>query len=106
MSSLVVQIATALPPLAESFDGHHAWGAGWWVLMAVGLVAFWAVVIAGGIWLIRELTSARRSDHGRSDEPAALAILDRRLAEGAISIEEYEERRRALLNAKGPGGDG
>jgi uncharacterized membrane protein len=71
--------------------------------MALGMVIFWGVVIAGGVWLAREL-SGRRSR--RSEGADALEILDRGLAEGAISVDEYGERRRALLDSqRGRGGD-
>lgn len=89
-------INAVLLPLADTFDGHHDWGGGWWVVMALGMLIFWGAVIAGGVWLVREL-SGRRASHG--DEPSALEILDRRFAEGAIPVEEYGERRRALLEA-------
>ena len=104
MSSFTIQTASALLPLADTFDGHHDWGGGWWIVMAVGMVAFWALVIGGGIWLVRELTANRRSGRRPGGDPGALEILDRRLAEGAITIEEYTERRRALLDAKDHGG--
>lgn len=93
------EILATLPPplLADTFDGHHGWGDGWWVVMAIGMVILWAAVIAGGVWLVRELTSRART-RGPGETP--LEILDRRLAEGEISIEEYGERRRALLEAR------
>lgn len=104
MNLLSPAIATILVPLANAADDHHGWGGGWWVVMVVGMLVFWGLVIVGGVWLAREL-AGRRSRRG--EEPAALEILDRRLAEGAISTEEYDERRRALLDAAGrdtPGG--
>ncbi len=93
------EILTTLPPplLADTFDGHHGWGDGWWVVMVIGMVVFWAAVIAGGIWLVRELTGRARS---REPGETPFEILDRRLAEGEISIEEHGERRRALLEAR------
>jgi putative membrane protein len=104
MMCAVDSFATTLAPLADTFDGHHDWGDGWWIVMAIGMLAFWALVIVGAIWLVRELAANRRSGaHPRAD-PGALEILDRRLAEGAISIEEYRERRRALTDAKEEGG--
>jgi putative membrane protein len=87
----------SLLPLADSFDGHHGWGSGWWVLMGLGMLLFWGLVIAGGIWLAREFADRRRDDRGR---PTALDTLDQRLAEGAISVEQYEERRTALRDAQ------
>ena len=86
--------AVALIPLADLFADHHGWDDGWWIVMAVGMLIFWAAVVIGVIWLVRELSSRRRSSE---NGPTALEVLDRRLAEGAISIEEYRERRRALL---------
>jgi len=52
------EVPTTLPPplLADTFDGHDGWSGGWWVVMVIGMVVFWAAVIAGGIWLVRELT--------------------------------------------------
>jgi uncharacterized membrane protein len=96
-------MAAALVPPADMFDGHHGWDDGWWVVMAAGMVIFWGLVIAVGIWAVRELAGRRSHPHR---EPQALEILDRRLAEGAISMEEYHERRRALLAAERdlPGG--
>ena len=104
MNSFAPQIATALAPLADAFEGHHDWGGGWWIVMAGGMLVFWALVIAGGIWLVRELSANRRSGERPGNDPGAVEILARRLAEGAISIEEYSERRRALIDAKDQGG--
>ena len=67
-------------------------GAGWMIVMMLGMVLFWGLVIIGVVWLLRETSS--RSHHGPKVDP--LAILDRRLAEGQISVEEYERRKRTL----------
>lgn len=95
------------------FYVHHSsgWGWGWWVLMTLGMVAFWAFVIYGIVWLARS---------GRPDETVARPapeppeeILKRRLAEGEISVEEYErlaetirDRPHATVAAAGPEPDG
>lgn len=73
-------------------DGHHMDG-GWWVVMAIGMVLFWGLVILGIVWLVRELAG-----HGPRlrRKPDALEMLDRRLAEGTISPEDYRERREIL----------
>lgn len=84
------------------FDGHMDWDGGWWILMAIGMVLFWGLVIFGIVWIVRELGS-RREHQGRSDRGDPLAILDRRLAEGTISAEEYRERR-AILSGTSSGG--
>lgn len=77
-------------------DEHHM-GDGWWVLMVLGMVLFWGLVIFGGIWLMREIAGR----HGR--EPDALELLDRRLADGTISPEDYHERRKILTDKPSSG---
>ena len=80
-------------PLAD-FDGHMDWDGGWGVVMLIGMVLFWALLIVGIVWLVRELGSSRASHSKPDDDP--LRVLDRRLAEGAISPEDYRERRTIL----------
>ena len=67
-------------------------GTGWMIVMMLGMIVFWGVVILGVVWLLREAIGRR--EQAPSGDP--LGILDRRLAEGQISVEEYEERRRVL----------
>jgi putative membrane protein len=70
----------------------HDVGWGWWLLMSLGMVAFWGVVIYGVIWLVRGSTAESKPT---SPEPP-LAVLKRRLGAGEISVEEYEQLREAL----------
>lgn len=63
------------------------------VVMMLGMVVFWGLVILGVIWLVREFGSPRRRGSG-PDDP--VAILDRRLASGEITVKEYEQRRKVL----------
>lgn len=85
--------------LAENGDwGHMDFDGGWWIVMGIGMILFWGLVIFGIVWLVREL-----SDRPRRTDPAGpdpTQILDRRLAEGEISVEEYEERRRTLQGSR------
>lgn len=85
-------------PLAD-FDGHMDWNGGWWILMALGMVLFWGLVIAGIVWVARELGSSHRHS---TAQPDPLAILDHRLADGTITPEEYRQRR-AILTGKDSG---
>ena len=90
----------ALPLLfADMGWGHHMddWGAGWWILMAFMMVAFWGLVIVGVVWLIRALMAERHGHGGASP----IELLDRRLASGEISPEEYRERRAVLRGESG-----
>ncbi len=82
-----------LLPVAD-FDGHMDWGGGWGLLMVIGMVLFWGVVIVGIVWLLREIGNSKAT-HAKSDDDP-LGTLDRRLAEGAISPDDYRERRAIL----------
>jgi putative membrane protein len=91
-------IATVVLPIAQgewNWNGHM--DGGWWIVMMVGMVLFWALVIVGVVWVVRELGGSQRRDRVAPD---ALAVLDRRLAEGAISTEEYRERRDVLTGSR------
>jgi len=89
----VTAVASAGLVLAESFGWHNGdVGAGWWIVMMLGMVIFWGAVIAVVVWLLRGGSSSRPT----ADSP--LEILQRRLAQGEISTEEYERRRAALVS--------
>jgi putative membrane protein len=70
-------------------------GVGWMIVMMFGMVLFWALVILGIVWLIREYGQPARRSTG-PDDP--LAILQRRFANGEITAREYEQRRRVLCD--------
>jgi putative membrane protein len=76
----------------------HDIGWGWWLLMSVGMVGFWALVIWGIVALARGGTSGLHSPKEEADRP--LDILQRRLARGEISVEEYEQLRDALIGRR------
>jgi putative membrane protein len=80
----------------------HNLGWGGWLVMSVGMVALWALLIFGVVALARRGFGPR--DHeSRVQAPSepAVDILERRLASGELSIEEYEERRAALRPGQG-----
>jgi putative membrane protein len=85
----VAQIA----PLADTWGMHGDVGAGWMILMMVVMVLFWAAVVFGVVWLIRSSYDGRPAP--RVESP--MEILERRFAEGAISVEDYRARREVLL---------
>jgi uncharacterized membrane protein len=92
-------IADTLILLAD--NGHMDWDGAWWLVMVPGMILFWGLLIFGAVWLVRELTrwrGAHRTDAGSE----AIAILDRRLASGQISPEEYRERRAMLRSDADP----
>lgn len=92
--------ASALLVVADTgWDGHMGWNDGSWIVMLLAMVIFWGLVIAGIAWLVRELAGHRRDGVAHRGESDPLAVLDRRLADGAISPDEYRERRAILTGA-------
>ncbi len=87
-------IAAALYLANVGWEDHmDGWGPGGWILMGLMMILFWGLVVAGIFWLVRSLGWG-----GQRRESSALELLDQRLARGEVSVEEYEERRRALQN--------
>jgi putative membrane protein len=80
----LTEIATAVP-LAE-WDGD---GPGWWIVF---VPLFWFAVIAGLVYLVR---GRGFGPPGRGGE-SAIEVLERRFAEGELSLEQYRERRAVL----------
>jgi putative membrane protein len=77
--------------------GNHManWGAGWWILMALLMVLFWGLVIAGVLSLLRPSAGGHHVRH------SPIEVLDHRLAGGEISPEEYRQRRATLSGDPG-----
>ena len=94
-------MAGELVPLIGHWEGHMGSDEGWWIVMVIGMVIFWVLVIVGIFWLVRELAASRGA---RQPAPGsdAMAMLDRRLAAGEISPEEYRERRAVLRDESSP----
>ena len=63
---------------------------GWWWIMVVGMVAFWAIVAWAIVMSVRWLT--RQNGSGRG----ARTLLDERFARGEIGEDEYRQRRQVL----------
>ena len=66
--------------------GDWGWGA---AAMGVLMVAFWAFVIYGIVWLVKQ-SSDRPASPLQPPDPRS--ILDRRFAEGEIDEQEYRSR--------------
>jgi putative membrane protein len=96
MSTLLPSLTIILGqlPTAQFSGGHMDWDGGWWLVMGLVMLLVWALVVAALIWLIRTLVSKPDTQGPAQEDP--LDILDRRLAEGTIDIEDYETRRRTL----------
>lgn len=75
--------------IADGWNMHGDMGTGGWVVMALVMILFWGAIIALIVWAVRSGTQTRSGGDPRT-------ILDRRLAAGEITIEEYEQRRSIL----------
>jgi putative membrane protein len=77
--------------LTELSTAPMAFAGGWWILTGP---LFWLLLIVGIVLLVR----------GRSERPpwtgggreTGIDVLERRFAEGELSLEEYRERRSVL----------
>ena len=77
------------------WNGHMSTAG--WILSALWTVIIIALVVAGIVWLISAL--GNREKRGPTEEgsaPSARETLDRRLAGGELSIEQYEQLRQTL----------
>ncbi len=83
----------------RNYDDHM--GGGWGVVMGVFMVVALVAVVGLVVWLVRSTNAAPA--HGRHGDQLETArqVLDRRLAMGELTPDEYQERV-ALLG--GPGG--
>jgi putative membrane protein len=86
----------------DGWGDHMDWDDGWWLVMMIGMVIFWALVVLGIVWLVREMSGHRGLGGHRESDP--LELLDRRLAEGTVSPDDYRERRAILTGSEA--GDG
>ena len=93
LSDMSPPVAYLSPFLLGDFDGHMDWDGSWGVAMMIGMILFWAVVIVAIVWLVREF-GTRGVRANPDDDP--VRILDRKLAEGSISPDDYRERRAIL----------
>ncbi len=80
--------------------GVHWWG---WLLMAIGMVAFWGLII-WGIWYF--VTSMGRVPDHEHPPAGPRRILDERLARGEIDAEEYGRLRELIKSDEVSAGNG
>jgi len=73
--------------------GNQGWGVGTWIVMAVAMVIFWAIVVFGVVALMRYLGHSHDTPSGPSSGPTSgpEAILRERLARGEIDEEQFRK---------------
>lgn len=69
-----------------------AWG---WAGMTLGMVAFWALLVAAVVWLVRGL-DRRRVGSPSAQRPGPEQVLAERFAHGEIDEQEFHDRLAAL----------
>ena len=73
----------------------HMTTAGWIIAILWTVIIF--ALIAGAIyWLATALTGRSPGESAAGSEPSAREILDRRLASGEVTLEQYNELRDAI----------
>lgn len=72
--------------------GMSGWGYAW---MGIGMVVFWALLIAGLVMVVR-LVAGDRERPPRLETPAAEQLLAQRFARGDIDEQEFTGRLAAL----------
>ena len=88
---------TGIALLADTWGMHgDDVGTGWMVVMMVAMLLFWTAIILGIVWLARGSFEGWRWREGPRETPSE--ILERRFAEGAISAEEYQQRREVIAD--------
>jgi uncharacterized membrane protein len=85
-------LAVTLVPFGGTW---HDWGHGgpeWWFVF---VVLFWILVVGGILLVFRG--SRRWTTHSvPAQRESALEVLERRFAEGQLTAEDYQTRRRIL----------
>lgn len=82
--------------------GMGGWGFG---LMAVSMIVFWALVIAGILALVRYTTTSAPDTTAPARRPSPQQILADRYARGEIDDEEYLRRTTTLVAGTRPATD-
>lgn len=60
------------------------------------MLAFWALIIAGAIWLIVTLARDNQGTSPATERQTPLAILQARYAKSEITKEQFDQMRRDL----------
>lgn len=77
---------------------HGGWGWGAWLVMSLGMVAFWALVI----WLFVNVIRTNQ-EGGTPRDRTPEEILAERFARGEIDDDEYRRRLETLHAPRGVG---
>lgn len=74
---------------------HMADGWGWWFVFGwLWMAAFWGLIVWAVVYAVTRLVGRSEETRASGD---ALAILKTRYARGELTDEEYEEKRRRII---------
>ena len=93
----------ALGQWQGGYEGWHmipgmmgGWGMGWFG--SIIMLVFWVLVIVGLVFLIKWLIQVTKRGTEITRSSRALDILKERYAKGEINKEEFEEKKRNLID--------
>ena len=78
------------------WNGHMSTAG--WILSVLWTLIIVALVVAGIVWLVSTLSN--REAGGSTSSASAREILDRRLASGEITVEQYQQLRHTLADER------
>jgi uncharacterized membrane protein len=76
------------------WNGHMTTGG--WVISILWTVIIFALIAGAIAWLVSELSGRNASTADPSSEGSGREILDRRLAKGELTTEQYKELRETI----------
>jgi putative membrane protein len=85
------------------WNGHMSTAG--WILSILWTLIIVALVVAGIVWLVSALGNRGADARAPSSGPSAREILDRRLASGELTPEQYQQLRDTIEvpgDARGP----
>ncbi len=64
--------------------------------MGFGMIIFWVLIIAGGVWLVQSLSHGAGSNTVTPPSESPFEILKRRYAKGEITKDQFDQMKRDL----------
>lgn len=89
----------ALELFLQEGTWHMGDGWGWWMMFGwLWMVALWGLIVWAAVYIARRLSGSPETPRSRSN---ALDILEERYARGELTDEEFDKRRRRILESDG-----
>lgn len=102
---MLLPMSWAMPSFAQAYGDrdvwwHPGWGLGHMMFGGFMMIAFWGGIILLVVLLVRWLGGGSASGNASTSAPhrTALEILQERFAKGEIDKDEYQERRKLLMD--------